>query len=100
MTTTFELGVRVTAPGELLRRTVSRRTEPTRREWYRTNWSKDVTGIYIGVRTFQNGEMKWIGGEDYGYYVFTADERIKVALIVVGERQRPVPVLFSEMRLV
>ena len=91
----FELGATVTATGRIFRRHLDG-VKANRKEWYRPDWAqRPITGIYIGVRTYQNGIIEW--EEDVGF-IFTADEWIKVALIVTDVRQRPIPVLYSEMQ--
>ena len=87
----MELGQKVTAPGHLIRR-----TRDGRKTWVRPEWKQIPTiGIYIGVRTYQNGTRQW-EGTDEGMS-WTPDEYLKVALIVENQRHRPVPVLYSEM---
>ncbi len=87
----MELGQKVTAPGHLIRR-----HRGNRRFWTKPEWKQPpTTGIYIGVRTYQNGTLLW-DGDDVGY-AFSPDEYLKVGLIVTDPRHRPVPVLYSEI---
>ena len=89
----MELGAKVTAPRRILRRRVQC-AKGWRKVWYAPDWlKKSVNGIYIGFRTYQNGTVTW---DEEGTY-FTADEWIKVALIVEDARQKPIPVLYSNM---
>ena len=92
----MQLGAKVTAPGRILRQQLC--GETNRKEWHKSPWKqKPIIGIYIGVRTYANGTIAW--EEDIGN-VFTADEWVKVALIVESARENPVPVLYEEMTLV
>ena len=57
--------------------------------------SRRISGIYVGWRTYRNGEITW---DDYGE-AFTITDHIKIALIVIDEKRNPVPVLFEGMEL-
>ena len=87
----FELGQRVRGGPRLWRRT----DIPGRRDWRASSWDKrSVEGIYIGWRTYMNGIL------DVVDYVFKRDQSIKVALIVPGPRQNPIPVMFDTVELI
>lgn len=54
---------------------------------------KEVTGIYVGWRTYRNGLRYY--EEDCGYVFVPKGAPIKVALIVEDPRKNPVPVPFD-----
>lgn len=87
----MELGTQVSAPGVLRRRS----GPDGARWWERASWAGPVSGMYIGYRYYKNGKVEY-GGLEEGN-IFHADEQIKIALIVPDARQKPIPVLFSEM---
>ncbi len=90
----MELGSKVTVPRRILRRAVHMGGRNNRKEWYAPDWmKKSVNGIYIGFRTYANGTVTW---DEEGNY-FKADEWIKVALIVEDAREKPIPVMYSDM---
>ena len=90
---TIQLGQRVTASHFLVRRSTYG-TGVTKRAWEPRRGPVD--GIYIGFRTYADGEIR--GGIDEGTY-FVAKRHIKVALIVPNERAKPIPVLFVDMEV-
>ena len=91
----MQLGAKVTATKRIFRHQLEG-VKANRKEWYTPNWArhKPINGIYIGVRTYQNGTVEW---EDDVGMTFMPDEWIKVALIVTDARQKPIPVLYSDM---
>ena len=91
----MELGAKVTATKRIYRHQLGG-IKANRKEWYTPDWDrhKPITGIYIGVRTYQNGTVEWHNDEGT---TFTPDEWIKVALIVTDVRKKPIPVLYSDM---
>lgn len=86
------LGAKVRAPGRIFRQ-----RQGSIRKWYKPTWrQKPIEGIYIGVRTYANGIAEWY---DYGTE-FTANEHIKVALIVQSTRTKPIPVMYDDVELI
>lgn len=65
--------------------------------WINYGWQKGVTeGVYTGFRHYQQGRSVW-GGADEGSHWEEDGPRLKVGLIVVNERQKPVPVIFETL---
>lgn len=90
----IQLGDRVTATHFLVRRSTYATGSYSRRSWEPR--SHVVRGIYIGYRTYADGELR--GGYEIDDPTYFVPKRfIKVALIVEGERTKPVPVLFVDM---
>jgi hypothetical protein len=83
----IELGAEVSSPTRLFRRQTGKK-----RTWVPVD--HPVEGIYIGWRTYSNGEIEWSYDEPT---VWHPKEYLKVALIVPSIREAPIPVLFSEM---
>lgn len=87
----IKLGTKV-ASSEYLSRTIDYKTKF--RYWKRRK--QNINGIYIGYRTYQNGKLYYDPEEGT---IFIPEEYIKIALIVTNERQNPIPVLYSEIKL-
>lgn len=68
---------------------------PPRKEWAEEEISPPVTGLYIGWRTLANGVYMPGSFEDPSY--LKADQHIRVALVVLGERSNPIYVPWSEV---
>lgn len=86
----MKLGEKVHADAYLYR---SR--DGNRKYWRRIE--KPVTGIYVGYRTYANGELGGGWGYDDPLY-FIPKEYFKVALIVTDPRENPIPIMYDDMR--
>ena len=98
----FKLGQRVRG-GPVLHRTRAAGT----RIWQNYAWQnhlgpqKPTVGVYIGYRHYQQGKVVFDGPEvDSGAHFEETAPRIKVALIVESEREKPVPVLYETLETV
>lgn len=68
------------------------------KKWHRIDWKRDdYEGMYIGYRTFSNGEITLLGE---GGTAYEATEHFEAWLIVPDERSVPIPVLPSDARVV
>lgn len=98
------LGARVSASDSLVRVTDYTRNGDWRqlmKLWIRAGErpalkSQPVNGIYIGYRTYTDGERIYAGDGVYGFH---PHERKEVWLVVPSERQKPVPVLPEDVVL-
>ena len=59
-------------------------------------WRKPVGGFYSGKRTYWNGSYCY---ED-GLSCMWNKEAVKVALVVVNEKQNPIPVMFEDLEVI
>lgn len=87
----IELGQRVRCAVHLWRRT----DYPTK-VWQETKGQ--VEGLYIGKRTYQNGELDWLGSEEGHAWVQRGT--IPVGLIVTSPNKNPIPVPFDKIEIV
>ncbi len=81
-----EMGQQITASHGLVR------CRGERREWKRRMRQRaPLSGIYVGYRTYADGNVEWYGPEEGNF--FKPDFYYEVWLIVPNERTNPVPVL-------
>ena len=88
------LGDRVLSPVCLVRRRTYRGGSADRKTWAPVK--APVAGIFIGCRTYANGELGGGYAHDDPLY-FIPKEYIKIALIVVDVHTNPIPVPLEEM---
>ena len=62
--------------------------EPVHNEWRPFLLPRTREGIYIGYRTKFNGRTEYDGGHRY----FVQHEGVRVWMVVLNERENPVPV--------
>lgn len=89
-------GVRVIVTQKLVRK---EKTVPGQhcwtKKWERISFMKPQTGILIGFRTLANGIMRPCGEDGM---LFTPQEYINVALVVLNERMNPIYVSMEDIK--
>lgn len=85
-----ELGQRVRCAVRLVRK----ESYPTK------SWIENtipVEGLYIGKRSYQNGELDWLGPEEGHAWIQRGT--IPVGLIVTSPNKNPIPVPFYKIEI-